>query len=138
LDSRPGKGANPRIGALIVDDHEDVRLLIRLVIEAADGGLFVACEAGSGQEALEHLDRCDPEVVLLDAMMPGLDGLETALRIRRIRPNQPMILCSSYLDEELQRKAGDVGIEICLSKGEFERIPDAIVEAASAGGGGVA
>jgi CheY-like chemotaxis protein len=126
-----------RIGALIVDDQEDVRLLIRTIIDAADRGLFVACEAGSGQEALERLDRCDPEVVVLDAMMPGLDGLETASRIRGIRPDQPMILCSAYLDEELQSKAEEVGIEICLSKGEFERIPSALVEAASAAGEGV-
>jgi CheY-like chemotaxis protein len=125
-----------RIGALIVDDQADVRLLIRLVIEDADHGLFVAGEAGSGQEAVDRVGRCDPEVVVLDAMMPGLDGFETAARIRRRRPEQPIILCSAHVDEELQRKAQKLGIAACLSKGEFEQIPRAMVEAASAGAGG--
>jgi CheY-like chemotaxis protein len=123
-----------RIGALIVDDQEDVRLLIRLIIDTANDGLFVACEASSGEEALERLDQCDPEVVVLDAMMPGLGGLETATQIRRRRPDQPMILCSAYLDDELQLKAESVGIEICLGKADFQRIPRAMVEAATAGG----
>src|SRR5436190_6049489 len=119
------------VGALIVDDQEDVRVLIRMIIDAADQGLFVACEAGSGQEALDRLDQsCDPEVVLLDAMMPGIDGVETAVQIRRRRPSQPMILCSAYLDEELREKAEQAGIQICLTKGEFERIPEAIREVA--------
>jgi CheY-like chemotaxis protein len=66
-------------------------------------------------------------------MMPGLNGLETASRIRRRRPDQPMILCSAYLDEELERKAEDVGIKVCLTKADFDRIPLAIVEVTSAG-----
>jgi CheY-like chemotaxis protein len=126
---------NVRIGALIVDDQADVRLLMRLVIDAANQGLFVVCEASSGREALDRMDHCDPQVVVLDAMMPGLDGLETAMQIRRRRPDQPMILCSAYLDEELLHKAEGVGIEICLSKGDFERIPQALAEAASRGAG---
>jgi CheY-like chemotaxis protein len=117
-----------------VDDQEDARLLIRLAIDAAEQRVFVACEASSGEEALEQLDRCRPEVVVLDAMMPGLGGLETAARIRRLRPDQPMILCSAYVDEELERKAGAMGIGICVSKGQFERIPSAMVEAVSASG----
>ena len=118
------------VGALIVDDQEDVRLLIRLIIEAANNGLFVAGEAGSGQEALDRLDGCDPEVVLLDAMMPGLDGLETALRIKRKRPEQAMILCSAYLDDAMRVKAEEAGIKVCLTKSEVDRIQLAMREVA--------
>jgi CheY-like chemotaxis protein len=123
------------IGALIVDDQEDVRILIRMIIDAADRGLFVACEAGSGHEALERLDQsCDPAVVLLDAMMPGIDGVETAARIRERRPGQPMVLCSAYIDDELRERAERVGIQICLAKDEVDRIPEAIC--AAVGGSG--
>jgi two-component system, chemotaxis family, chemotaxis protein CheY len=128
------KGAEMHIGALIVDDQEDVRLLIRLIIDAANKGLFVACEARSGQEALDRLDGCDPEIVVLDAMMPGIDGLETAMRIRERRPGQPMILCSAYLDEPLRQKAEEAGIKVCLGKAEFQRIPEAIHEVVGAAG----
>jgi CheY-like chemotaxis protein len=115
------------IGALIVDDQEDVRLLIRMIIDTANRGLFVACEASNGHEALDRLDdACDPDVVLLDAMMPGIDGLETAVRIRQRRPGQPMILCSAYIDDDMRLKAEQVGIQLCLTKEEFELIPAAM------------
>ena len=121
-----------QIGALIVDDQEDVRLLIRMLIEAANRGLFVSGEAANGREALERLDECDPAVVVLDAMMPDIDGLKTAELIRRRRPGQPMILCSAYLDDELRKKAEAAGIAVCLTKGEFEDIPETVREVASA------
>ena len=125
-----------QIGALIVDDQEDVRLLIRMIIDAANSGLFVACEASNGHEALDRLDgACDPGVVLLDAMMPGIDGIETAARIRQRRPGQPMILCSAYIDDDLREKAEQVGIELCLTKEEFELIPSAIRAVAVTNGG---
>jgi CheY-like chemotaxis protein len=116
------------IGALIVDDAEDVRRLIRIVIETADRGLFVSGEAASGHEALAQIDDCDPAVVVLDQMMPGLTGLETAALIRARRPAQPMILCSAYLDDRLRDQAVAIGIEISLPKERFSEIPAAIQE----------
>ena len=122
-----------QIGALIVDDQEDVRLLIRMIIEAANRGLFVSGEAANGREALECIDDCDPAVVVLDAMMPDVDGVKTAELIRKRRPGQPMILCSAYLDDDLRRRAEKAGITVCLSKGEFENIPAAVRDAAASG-----
>ncbi len=119
------------IGALIVDDQEDVRLLIRMIIEAANRGLFVSGEAANGREALERIEALDPAVVVLDAMMPEIDGVSTAELIRKRRPNQPMILCSAYLDDELRRKAQEAGIMMCLAKSEFAEIPAAVREAAA-------
>ena len=85
-------------GILIVDDQEDIRHLIRMIVERANRGLFVTGEAADGQRALDQLDEADPSVVVLDQMMPGMNGLETAALIRERRPGQPMILCSAYLD----------------------------------------
>ena len=123
-----------QIGALIVDDQEDVRLLIRMIIEAANRGLFVSGEAANGREALERIDECDPAVVVLDAMMPEIDGVATAELIRQRRPSQPMILCSAYLDDALRQKAEAAGISICLPKGEFAEIPAAVRRVAAAAG----
>lgn len=116
------------IGALIVDDAEDVRRLIRIIIEAVNQELFVSGEAASGREALAQLDECDPAVVVLDQMMPGLTGLETAALIKARRPDQPMILCSAYLDDRLRDAATEIGIQISLPKDRFAEIPKAMLE----------
>ena len=114
------------IGAFIVDDQEDVRLLVRMIIEAHNNGLFVSGEAASGQEAMEQLDQTDPAVVVVDEMMPGLSGIETAVLILRRRPGQRIILCSAYLDEELIQRANAAGIQVCLGKEQAANLPGAI------------
>jgi DNA-binding NarL/FixJ family response regulator len=114
------------IGALIVDDQDDVRLLVRMIIEAANKGLFVSGEAASGQEAVERLDETDPAVVVVDEMMPGLSGIETASLILRRRPGQPIILCTAYLDAELVARASAAGIQVCLPKEQAADLPGTI------------
>lgn len=123
------KGGQVKIGALIVDDEDDVRRLIRIIIEAANRGLFVSGEAANGHEALDQLDQCNPHVVVLDQMMPGMTGLETAELIRARRPRQPMILFTARLDADLRDQAEAAGIMISLSKERFNEIPAAIREA---------
>lgn len=114
------------IGALIVDDQPDVRLLIRLIIEDANHELFVSGEAASGEEAIARIEELDPSVVLLDHMMPDMDGFQAAHRILARRPQQRMILCTAFLDDEVRSRALQSGFRACLSKGEFFRIPDAV------------
>jgi two-component system invasion response regulator UvrY len=114
------------IGALIVDDQEDVRLLVRMIIEAANNGLFVSGEAASGQEAVERLDEIDPAVVVVDEMMPGLSGIETAIMILRRRPGQRIILCTAYLDDDLIERANAAGIQVCLPKEKAAALPGTI------------
>ena len=110
--------------ALIVDDEEDIRFLIRLTIELANEGLTVSGEAASGEAALEswHADR--PEVIVLDNRMPGMSGLEVAEQILREDPRQSIILYSAYLDEETVAEASRIGIRKCLAKGDYTRLPD--------------
>lgn len=113
---------------LIVDDEEDIRTLMRLVIEGSGLRLVVCGEAEDGAQALEKVQALDPKVVVLDQRMPGLTGLETAKRILEERPWQEIILCTAYLDSDLQKNADEIGIKICLAKGEIKRIPTAIAE----------
>lgn len=114
------------IGALIVDDQEDIRLLIKVIIEAANRGLFVTGLAASGPDALAQIEELDPAVVVLDEMMPDMRGLDVAQAIRQRRPGQLMIMCSAYLDEDLRRRAEEAGIRICLTKDQMTEIPDAL------------
>lgn len=132
-----GREGEMQIGALIVDDEEDIRFLIRTLIEAANRELHVSGEAATGSEALERLDDLDPQVIVLDERMPGMSGTETAALILRRRPGQRIIVCSAYLDAELRQKAEALGIKVCLTKQQIGTIPDVLRElmAENAAGG---
>jgi YesN/AraC family two-component response regulator len=119
------------VGTLIVDDEEDIRLLLRMTIEAANEGLFVAGEAADGAEAIERADQVEPTIVVLDQRMPGMTGLETAAELMARRPGQRIVLCSAYLDPELQRAATTMGISACVGKGDIPRIAETLKQLAS-------
>ncbi len=93
---------------MIVDDHADVRYLIRAIVEDADGGadVVVAGEADGVRAALESIDQVDPDVVVLDALMPVVGGLEAAPMILARRPGQLILMCSAFVDDDLRRQGG--------------------------------
>ena len=118
---------------LIVDDEEDMRVLLRATIEAANQGLQVAGEAGSGEEGLAQWREHRPEVVVLDQRMPGMSGLEVAARILAEHPEQHIVLFSAYLDDDTRKQAADLGIRACVSKSDFSRIPQVLWSLESTG-----
>jgi CheY-like chemotaxis protein len=101
---------------MVVDDTDHMRKMLRSMLEI--DGFDVAGEAASGEEALEVMAGADPDVVVLDYMMPGMDGLETARRIRQQRPDQVIILYTAFLDPDVEKQAKEVGIDLCLAKVE--------------------
>lgn len=118
-----------RTTTIVVDDQEDIRFLIRHLIELAEGDLQVIAEAEDGESCLrmlEEFDTGEPEVVVIDWMMPGLNGIETALRIRQTRPDARIILCSAFGDPTLEAEALEAGIDRFLSKERISEIPEAI------------
>jgi DNA-binding NarL/FixJ family response regulator len=72
--------AQPQIRILIVDGHPVLRSVVRTACDA-DPGMRVVAEAGEGDAALEECQRSEPDVVVLDLEVPGLDGLEVARRM---------------------------------------------------------
>ncbi len=74
-----GRGASHRPRVMIVDDDPLIRDVVRAVLE---DGSYELEEAASGEEALRLAERRPPDVVLLDVMMPGMDGFEVAERIK--------------------------------------------------------
>ena len=116
---------------MIVDDEEDMRALLRSLIEVANEGLKVADEAADGDEALRRWREHRPEVVLLDQRMPGLSGLETAELMLREDPTQMVILFSAYLDEDIKLAAAGLGIRRCVSKGDAQRLVSRLRECAA-------
>jgi CheY-like chemotaxis protein len=120
--ARPKRGSKSAVGVLIVDDERVIRMLIGIAIKRA-GELYVIGEAADGRDALKYLDDAKPDAVVLDERMPGMNGIETAARMLRRRPNLPIILCTAYLDEQLRRRAEKAGVSMCVPKADFKQIP---------------
>jgi YesN/AraC family two-component response regulator len=112
------------ISTLIVDDEEDVRSLVRLVVEAANEGLVVSGEAADGDEALERWREDRPVAVILDQRMPGMSGLEVAEHMLAENPNQHIILFSAFLDRSTRDAARRLGVRLCLDKTQVARLPE--------------
>jgi CheY-like chemotaxis protein len=115
---------------MIVDDSADVRFLLRAILDDAGEDVVFAGEADGAQAALETIDAIDPDVVVLDHMMPVVGGLDTAPMILARRPGQMLILCSALVDDEVRAKAVAVGIAECVSKDDMEAIPQVVLSLA--------
>src|ERR1700722_1562529 len=80
---------------LIVDDHEIVRMGVRTLF--AHNDLFDVCgEAQSGTEAIRLVPELSPDLVILDLSMPGINGFETAAKIRLLAPSIRIVLFSIH------------------------------------------
>ncbi len=98
---RPEHGDKIRV--LIVDDHAMVRQGLRTFLELQDGGALpieVAGEAINGLEAVEMATRLKPDIVLLDLVMPEMDGIQATARIIECSPNSRVIILTSFGEEE--------------------------------------
>jgi DNA-binding NarL/FixJ family response regulator len=84
----------------------------------AHAGLELVGEAGSGAAGLEAIARLEPDVVLLDLRMPGLDGLAVLDRLRETHPRRScrVLIVSASLDEEIERAAAAAGAAGCIGK----------------------
>ena len=117
---------------MIVDDQDDIRSLMRILIELDSEVMEVSCEAASAVEALAIIDACDPRVIVLDEMMPGMSGVEAAAAIRARRPDQLLILCTAYLDSDVAARAREAGIAVSVHKDQVRTLPGLIRRLAAA------
>jgi DNA-binding NarL/FixJ family response regulator len=100
--------AMPRIRVLLADDHRLFRAGMRSLLQTLDD-VDVVAEAGDGREALRLAEAHHADVVLLDIMMPGLNGLDAAARIARGVPRARVIMLSMNADQDSVLTALRVG-----------------------------
>jgi response regulator NasT len=101
---------------LVVDDTEHVRDMLVQMLEL--DGFEVVGEASSGEEAISLAQSSDPNVIVMDYVMPDLDGLSAARAIKQERPTQPIILYTAYLDAKVESQARDAGVALVVGKVE--------------------
>ena len=118
------------IKVLLVDDHEMVRIGLAAVLGTEDG-IEVVGEAGSGEEGIRLAQEYHPDVVLMDLVMDGMDGIETTRQLMNQFPNLKVIVLTSYLDDEKMYPVIEAGaFSYLLKTSRASEVADAIRAAA--------
>jgi NarL family two-component system response regulator LiaR len=100
-----------RISALIVDDHAVVRRGLRAFLESEED-IEVVGEAADGTEAVQQVRELLPDVVLMDLVMPGMDGITATRQIGEVSPSTRVLVLTSFSEDEKvfsSIKAGAMG-----------------------------
>ena len=98
-----------KVRVVIVDDHELMRVALRAIVSFERDMLLVA-ELASGEAAIESVPVTNPDVVLMDGSMPGMNGMEATRRLRELHPDLKIVGLTlyeqtTYLEEMIE--AGD-------------------------------
>lgn len=88
-----------RIRLLLVDDHEVVRSGLRMLLEN-EMGLVIEGEASNGKQALELVERFNPDVVIMDITLPDMSGIEVTRRIKATHPDVAVVALTIHEDQQ--------------------------------------
>lgn len=120
------------IRVLLIDDHELVRSGIKALLEKSED-IRVVGEAGEGHEALRCIKETNPDVVLLDISLPGLNGLEVAAKARKDSPRLRIVFLSMHSNEEYVLQALKIGASGYVLKQSSTRELELAVRSAKKG-----
>ena len=101
----------PRV--FVADDNE---LILKMLDRLLSLEFEIVGQAADGPSAVDAVFAADPDVVVLDYMMPGTDGIEAARSIRARRPEQAIVLYTAFLDGDVESRARNAGISQCVEK----------------------
>ena len=106
------------VSVVVVDDHLPFRAAAKSVVRMTPG-FELTGEAASGEEALEQVAALEPDLVLMDINMPGINGIESTRRILAAHPGVTVVLLSTYREQDLPADARDCGAAAYVNKDEF-------------------
>ena len=105
----------PTKRVLLVDDNAVVRFFVRQLFESQPE-FEISGEAENGSDAVEQAEKLKPDLIILDLIMPVMNGLNAAPLIKKLLPDTPIILFTQEQASEVERLAQAAGIDAVLSK----------------------
>src|SRR5205814_6551244 len=123
------------LSVLVVDDSPEVRMLTRIALEV-DGGFRVVGEATDGSDAIDLAGERQPDLILLDLAMPGVDGLTAIAELRERSPGSVIVVVSALAASRLPSAVLDRGAHAFIHKGGpprqlIARLRDALARAST-------
>src|SRR5579872_2950498 len=112
---------------LIVDDSDFARTGLKVLL-AGRNDCEVCGEANDGKQAVMKAIDLNPDLIILDYSMPGMDGLQVAQEILKALPAALILICTLFPSRELEREALKYGVRHVISKAEMSRALVAVIE----------
>jgi len=109
---------------MIIDDSPFIAMEIKDIVTKA--GYDVVAHARNGETGIEKYREFMPDVVTIDIIMPGIDGIETATEIRKINPEARLVMLSSLCDDDTMKELNDFNLNYVVEK---PIDPDKLIEA---------
>ena len=106
---------------LIVDDSSLVRQRLRDLLQQHPNW-DVCGEAANGRDAIDKVQELNPDVIVLDFLMPGMDGLQAAREIGKVVPSTPILMFTMHMSRQLMHEARKVGIQGAVAKSDVTRV----------------
>jgi two-component system, chemotaxis family, chemotaxis protein CheY len=115
------------IRILIADDNASVRAAMRQVLEGAEHNWEVI-EAEDGYEAVAKAQELKPDLIIVDLVMPVMDGLTAAREMVKLLPDVPILMHTLYLSESVGQEAGKIGVRKTVAKSDSRVLISAVEE----------
>lgn len=116
------------IRVVIADDEVDVRILLRVQLEGA--GFEITCEAADGRAAIECCAATHPDAVVLDLLMPGVNGFEAIPVLRREHPDVAIVAYTAVAGEFVRKEMARLHIPLLLKSGNVTPLANKLRELA--------
>jgi NarL family two-component system response regulator LiaR len=110
----PAKVTEMMKRVLVVDDNEVIRMIVRSALEMQTP--FVIHEAVDGFDALEKVETFNPDLVVMDLSMPGINGLDASRTLKKSHPPTQVVLFTSHKDVLSDSDAHKAGVSAVVSK----------------------
>jgi len=121
----PSSSRSEAVRILLVDDNPTIRRYMRLLLEQ-HLGWRVCDEARNGRDAVDRIEQIHPDIVVLDFLMPEMNGLDAGRILSRRSPDLPILLVTLYPSKQLSREAKKAGIRGACAKADIKALVDAV------------